>query len=51
MDNERLVELFMNYLGVEEDYRETWSIVEDLRAAGATNEDLEYLGYDLEMEN
>ena len=46
MSKERLAELFMKYLAAEEDYREIIDIVYDLREAGATDDELEWLGYE-----
>ena len=41
-----LTKLFTNFLGVLEEREELWGIVEDLIEAGATKEQLEYLGYE-----
>lgn len=41
-----LTKLFTNFLAVLEDREELWGIVEDLIEAGATKEELEYLGYE-----
>ena len=41
-----LTDLFGRFLGVQEGYRELYHIYEDLKEAGATDEELEYFGYE-----
>ena len=41
-----LTDLFCRFLSAQEDYRELYYIYEDLKEAGATKEELEYVGYE-----
>ena len=45
-----LTKLFYNFLSLLEDREESFGIFEDLQAAEATNEELEYLGYEMFLE-
>lgn len=45
MEKEKLLQLFCNYLNIQENLSEICYIIDDLRSAGANDDDLKELGY------